>query len=56
VQSAVGYSRNFYELATEAQAGYSALAEESFGVYQKGVRAVGRPGEQVGAGRLGLSP
>jgi phasin family protein len=37
VQSAVGYSRNFYELATEAQAGYSALAEESFGVYQKGV-------------------
>ena len=37
VQSAVGYSRHFYELATEAQAGYSALAEESFGVYTKGV-------------------
>jgi len=37
VQSAVGYSRNFYELATEAQAGYSALAEEAIGVYQKGV-------------------
>ncbi len=37
VQSAVGYSRHFYELATEAQAGYSALAEEAFGVYQKGV-------------------
>jgi phasin family protein len=37
VQSAVGYSRNLYELATEAQAGYSALAEESFGVYQKGM-------------------
>lgn len=37
VQSAVGYSRNLYELATEAQAGYSALAEESLGVYQKGV-------------------
>lgn len=37
VQSAVGYSRNLYELATEAQAGYSALAEESFGAYQKGM-------------------
>ena len=37
VQSAVGYSRHFYELATEAQAGYSALAEEAIGVYQKGV-------------------
>lgn len=39
VQTAVGYSRNLYELATEAQAEYSALAEESFGVYSKGVAA-----------------
>ena len=39
VQTAVGYSRNLYELATEAQAGYSALAEEAFGVYTKGVAA-----------------
>jgi phasin family protein len=37
VQNAVGFSRDFYELATQAQAGYSALAEESFGVYTKGV-------------------
>ncbi len=39
VQTAMGYSRNLYELATEAQAEYSALAEESFGVYSKGVAA-----------------
>jgi phasin family protein len=37
VQSAVGYSRQLYELATEAQASYSALAEEAFGVYTRGV-------------------
>jgi len=37
VQTAVGYSRLLYELASEAQAEYSALAEESFGVYSKGV-------------------
>jgi len=37
VQTAVGYSRQLYELATEAQAGYSALAEEAFGVYTRGV-------------------
>ena len=37
VQTAVGYSRHLYELATEAQAGYSALAEEAFAVYTKGV-------------------
>ena len=39
VQQAVGYSRNLYELATEAQAGYSALAEEAFNVYTKGMAA-----------------
>ncbi len=39
VQSAVGYSRHLYELATEAQAGYSALAEEAFSLYTKGVAA-----------------
>ncbi|MFO1325318.1 MAG: phasin family protein [Burkholderiales bacterium] len=39
VQTAVGYSRHLYELATEAQAGYSALAEEAFGTYTKGVAA-----------------
>ena len=39
VQTAVGYSRHLYELATEAQAGYSALAEEAFGSYTKGMAA-----------------
>ncbi len=53
VQSAVGYSRNLYELATEAQAGYSALAEESFGVYTKGVAQWVDQGQQVGARRFG---
>lgn len=37
MQTAVGYSRHLYELATEAQAGYSALAEEAFSVYSKGM-------------------
>ncbi len=37
VQHAMGYSRHLYELATEAQAGYSALAEEVFAVYTKGM-------------------
>lgn len=40
MQSAMGYSRHLYELATEAQAGFSALAEESFGVYSKNVAAI----------------
>jgi|RhiMethySRZTD1v2_1073278.scaffolds.fasta_scaffold877077_1 phasin family protein len=39
VQTAVGYSRHLYELATEAQAEYSALAEEAFGIYSKSVTA-----------------
>jgi phasin family protein len=37
VQTAVGYSRHLYELATEAQAGFSALAEEAFASYTKGM-------------------
>jgi phasin family protein len=37
VQSATGYSRSLYELSTEAQAGFSALAEESWANYTKGV-------------------
>lgn len=40
MQTAMGYSRHLYELATEAQSGYSALAEESFGVYSKGMAAM----------------
>jgi phasin family protein len=37
VQSATGYSRTLYELSSEAQAGFSALAEESWKTYTKGV-------------------
>ena len=39
VQSATGYSRTLYELSSEAQAGFSALAEESWASYTKGVAA-----------------
>jgi phasin family protein len=37
VQSATGYSRTLYELSSEAQAGFSALAEETWKAYTKGV-------------------
>ena len=39
VQSTTGYSRTLYELSSEAQAGFSALAEESWANYTKGVAA-----------------
>ena len=39
VQSATGYSRTLYELSSEAQAGYSALAEQTWADYTKGVAA-----------------
>jgi phasin family protein len=37
VQNAMGYSKSLYDLATEAQAQYSALAEEMWAGYTKGV-------------------
>jgi phasin family protein len=37
VQAALGYSKTLYELATEAQAQYTALAEETWAAYTKGV-------------------
>jgi phasin family protein len=39
LQAAMGYSKGLYELATEAQAQYSALAEEAWAGYTKGVAA-----------------
>jgi phasin family protein len=36
VQSALGYSRSLYEIASEAQAQFSALAEEAAAGYTKG--------------------
>ena len=37
VQSALAYSRTFYELASEAQAQFSALSEETWASYSRGV-------------------
>ena len=37
VQAALGYSKSLYEMASEAQAQYSALAEEAWGAYTKGI-------------------
>src|SRR5574337_500915 len=39
VQTALGYSRGVYEIASEAQADFSALAEEAWANYTKGVAA-----------------
>jgi len=39
VKGAMGYSRTLYELTSEAQAEYSALAEEAWAAYTKGVAA-----------------
>ena len=37
VESVVGYSRGFYEVVSEAQAQYSAIAEEAVAGYTKGL-------------------
>jgi phasin family protein len=39
VQAATGYSRHLYELASEAQAEYTAFAEEAWSTYTKGIAA-----------------
>lgn len=39
VQTALSYSRTLYDLASEAQAEYSSIAEESWASYTKGVAA-----------------
>jgi phasin family protein len=39
VQTALGYSRGVYEIASEAQADLSALTEEAWAAYTKGVAA-----------------
>jgi phasin family protein len=39
VQSFVGYSKSLYELSTEAQSQYSALAEQALAGYTKGLAA-----------------
>lgn len=37
VQGALAYSRTFYELASQAQAEYTALSEQAWSTYSKGV-------------------
>src|SRR6185436_5905744 len=37
VQYTIGYSRNFYDVVSTAQAQYSALAEEALAGYTKGI-------------------
>jgi hypothetical protein len=39
VQAATGYSKTLYELASEAQAEYTAFAEQAWASYTKGVAA-----------------
>ena len=39
VQAALGYSRGLYDVASEAQAQYSQLAEEAWAAYTKGIAA-----------------
>ncbi len=39
VQNALGYSRGVYQIASEAQADFSALAEQAWATYTKGMAA-----------------
>jgi len=39
MQTALGYSRGVYQIASEAQADFSALAEQAWATYTKGVAA-----------------
>ncbi|HTO49168.1 MAG TPA: phasin family protein, partial [Burkholderiales bacterium] len=39
VQNALGYTRSVYGIAAEAQSEFSALAEETFAAYTKGITA-----------------
>jgi len=40
VQGAMGYSRTLYDLTSEAQAEYSALAEEAWATYTKSIASI----------------
>ncbi len=51
LQGALGYSRSLYEIVSETQAQYTALAEEAFAVYTKGLASwVDKAGENAPAG------
>ena len=52
VQNALGYSRGVYQIASEAQADFSALAEAGVGCLHQGCRGLGRKGDEECAGRL----
>ncbi len=51
LQGALGYSRSLYEIASETQAQYTALAEDAFASYTKGLASwVDKAGENAPAG------
>ena len=51
VQGALGYSRNLYEIVSQTQAQYTALAEEAFAAYTKGLASwVDKAGANAPAG------
>ena len=47
VQSALGYSRTLYELSSETQSEFSALAEQAWSAYTKGVGDHGRARQRI---------
>ncbi len=49
VQNALGYSRGVYQIASEAQADFSALAEQAWAAYTKGVAAWVEKAARLGA-------
>ena len=52
VQSALGYSRGVYQIASEAQADFSALGRAGVGDVHQGHGGMGRKGGEECAGRL----
>ena len=56
VQNALGYSRGVYQIASEAQADFSALAEQAWASYTKGFAHLGRQGHQERARPALTSP
>lgn len=51
VQGALGYSRNLYEIVSQTQAQFTALAEEAFAAYTKGLASwVDKAGANAPAG------
>lgn len=51
VQGALGYAKNLYEIGSETQAQFTAVAEEAFAIYSRGIAVwVDKAGENAPAG------